>query len=62
MNSIVINGGAHSLRAEGWDLTPIVKELRRERWGLSDGKSLQGRRELPSHDALVMIARSPARS
>ena len=58
MNSIVINGGAHSLRAEGWDLTPIVKELRRGSWGLSDGKSLHGRRELPSHDALVTIARS----
>jgi serine O-acetyltransferase len=57
-SGIVISGGAHSLRAEGWDLSPIVKELRGKSRGLSDGKSLWGRRELPSHDALVMIARS----
>jgi serine O-acetyltransferase len=40
----------------GWDLSPIVKQLRASARKLSDGKS-PGRHELPSHDALVDIAR-----
>lgn len=41
----------------GWDLSPIVRELRGASRSLSGGKSLLGRHELPSHDALVTIAR-----
>ncbi len=40
----------------GWDLSPIVKELRAASTRLASGKTLLGRRELPSHDALVAIA------
>ncbi|HWA72342.1 MAG TPA: serine O-acetyltransferase EpsC [Polyangiaceae bacterium] len=44
------------LGTQGWDLSPIVKQLRTSARSLSDGKWLQ-RRELPSHDALSEIAR-----
>ncbi|HYQ16917.1 MAG TPA: serine O-acetyltransferase EpsC [Polyangiaceae bacterium] len=46
-----------SLQAEGWDLGPIVRQLREAGRSLSAGTSPTGRRELPSHDALVAIAR-----
>ena len=51
------DSGARSLLTEGWDLNPIVKELRAASRSLSNGQPLLGRRELPSHDALVAIAR-----
>lgn len=49
---------ARALVTEGWDLTPIVKELRSPSRSLSSTKGLVARRELPSHDALVSIARA----
>lgn len=49
---------ARALVADGWDLNPIVKELRAASHALSNGKLLLGRRELPSHDALVGVARA----
>jgi serine O-acetyltransferase len=56
-NSLVRSDFAsRTLVTEGWDLNPIVKELRAASRSLSKGKAL-GRRELPSHDALVAIAR-----
>lgn len=49
---------ARALVADGWDLTPIVKELRRPNRPLGTRSGVTVRRELPSHDALVGIARS----
>ena len=46
------------LAANGWDLSPIVKELRAASRSLTSGKTLLDRHELPSHDALVAIARA----
>jgi serine O-acetyltransferase len=49
---------ARALVTEGWDLTPIVKQLRSPNRALGSGASHLRSRELPSHDALVGIARS----
>lgn len=59
-NGIVWNRepATRALVTEGWDLSPIVKELRNPSRTLATGKVLSVRRELPSHDALVTIARS----
>jgi serine O-acetyltransferase len=46
-----------SIVAHGWDLSPIVSELRAASRAWSASKHLLGRHELPSHDALVGIAR-----
>ena len=58
-NGIVINreSAVRSLVTEGWDLNPIVKQLQAANRALGNGHALAGRRELPSHDALVAIAR-----
>ncbi len=57
-NSLVRSDFApRNLVTEGWDLNPIVKELRAASRSLGKSRALQGRRELPSHDALVAIAR-----
>jgi len=45
----------HPLPLDGWDLRSIVKELRAASRTLSAATT--GRRELPSHDALVAVAR-----
>ncbi|MDF3066262.1 MAG: Serine acetyltransferase [Polyangiaceae bacterium] len=49
---------ARALVTDGWDLTPIVKQLRSPSRSLSHGNGSLVRRELPSHDALVAIARA----
>lgn len=49
---------ARALVTEGWDLTPIVRELRSPSRALGSGNAQLRSRELPSHDALVGIARS----
>jgi len=57
-NSLVRSDFApRNLFNEGWDLNPIVKELRAAGRSLNSARSALGRRELPSHDALVAIAR-----
>lgn len=52
-----VNSAARSLLADGWDLNPIVKELRASSRLLGRDRGALSRRELPSHDALVAIAR-----
>lgn len=49
---------ARALVTDAWDLSSIVRELRSPNRGLGNGQALLVRRELPSHDALVSIARS----
>jgi serine O-acetyltransferase len=58
-NSIILNRepSLRSLVTDGWDLKPIVKQLHAANRALGNGHALSGRRELPSHDALVAIAR-----
>jgi serine O-acetyltransferase len=58
-NSVIVSRSPTLSRstAHGWDLNPIVKALRAASRPEPDGKALLGRRELPSHDALVGIAK-----
>ena len=49
-------GAAQVLATEGWDLSPIVRDLRAASRGFA-ANGLAVRSELPSHDALFAIAR-----